>query len=397
MKVNQIKNSGDLKPLKWSHHEIPHLTIETNMTCNIACRSCYNLYKNYTKPLQEIKQEINLALQKRNLETITLLGGEPTLHPQLPEIIRYIKSKKLICQMLTNGIVFLHDKDDFLLNELIRAGLNRILLHIDNGQRHIHPDIEAVRNILFTKFEQKQIYFSLSMTIYKDDQGSLPMVIKRYAHYKYFDGILALLNRDAHVLSIDHPASNSRPELDIEYHSIQDGLQIEPTAYIPSSLDDKYISWLMYFYYINTQSGVSFSISPSVNRLFRKLYRWLVGRQVFAVTVNPKYFLLGFILTCIGELLLHPGKFVGIYNIIKYCSGFQALRFHYLCLQSGPVYNSEKKEVQLCYHCPDATIRNGKLTPVCVADQINPLQKGLGQHPVFEPLFNTVYRHLAEI
>ncbi len=397
MKTDQIKNNSDLKPLKWAQSEIPHLTIETNMTCNIACHSCYNLHKNYVKPLSEIKREIDLAMQKRNLETITLLGGEPTLHPQLVEIVQYIKSKKLICQMLTNGIIFLQDKDDILLNKLIQAGLNRILLHIDNGQRHIHADIEQSRELLFNKFEQKQIFFSLSVTIYKNDQGYIPMVIRRYAHFSYFDGILALLDRDAHSLSSDHPDSNSRPELDYEYLSIQHELQIEPTAYIPASLDDKYISWLMYFYYINTQSGLALAIAPKVNRLFRKLYRWLMGHHIFALTVKPKYFMISFLFTCIMEILVHPGKFATIYKLCRRSSGLRALRFHYLCIQSGPVYNSEKKEVQLCYHCPDATIRNGKLTPVCVADLINPLQKGLGQHQISQPLFNTVYQHLAEI
>jgi organic radical activating enzyme len=397
MKIDQVKNSRELIPLKWPRYEIPHLTIETNMICNIACRSCYNLHKNYVKPLAELKQEIVMAVQKRNLETITLLGGEPTLHPQLVEIIRYIKRKKLICQMLTNGIVFLRDKDDIMLDKLIRAGLNRILLHIDNGQRHIHPDIEAARDALFSKFEQKQIFFSLSMTIYKDDQGSIPDVIRHYSHYKYFDGILALLDRDVRALSSVNPASNCKPELDPEYLAIQHDLQIEPTAYIPASLDDKYISWLMYFYYINIKSGVTFAISPKVNRLFRKVHRWLTGHHVFALTVNPNFFMISFLLTCIIELLMHPGKMSALYNLMKQSSGLKALRFQYLCIQSGPVYNADKKEVQLCYHCPDATIRNGKLTPVCVADQINPLPGGWRPDQISQTLFKTVYQHLQEI
>jgi len=55
-------------------------------------------------------------MQKRNLQTITFIGGEPTLHPDLPRIIKYIKEKKLLCQLLTNGLLFLQDAEDKLLS-----------------------------------------------------------------------------------------------------------------------------------------------------------------------------------------------------------------------------------------------------------------------------------------
>ena len=125
MDLGQITVSEYLRPLKISLPSIPHITIETNQTCNLHCKTCYNIYQDTIKSLDEIKSEIDLALTKRNLETITLIGGEPTLHPDLPEIIRYIRSKRLICQLLTNGIVF--RKEPSLINEYKQAGLDRIL------------------------------------------------------------------------------------------------------------------------------------------------------------------------------------------------------------------------------------------------------------------------------
>ena len=168
MRISDIKSKINLKPQNLSVQETPHLTIEPNMTCNIKCRGCYNLYKDHVKSLDEVKAEIDIALEKRNLETITLLGGEPTLHPDLIAIISYIKSKNLICALITNGIVLLSDKEDCLLDAMIGAGLDRIVLHVDLGQAHIHEDIEATRLVLFEKMERKKIFFSLSTTIYPD-------------------------------------------------------------------------------------------------------------------------------------------------------------------------------------------------------------------------------------
>jgi hypothetical protein len=46
--------------------------------------------------------------------------------------------------------------------------------------------------------------------------------------------------------------------------------------------------------------------------------------------------------------------------------------------------------VEICYHCPDATIRNGVLVPVCLADWLPPPGDGGGAIP------DAVYRHLVE-
>ena len=182
--------------LKYPSFDTPHATIEANRTCNIRCRHCYNLDRNTVKSLNQVKAEIDLACTKRNLETITILGGEPTIHPDLVEIVSHIKSRGLLCQILTNGVVFLQDRDNQFLDMLVAAGLDRLLLHVDEGQRSIHGDIEEVRRILFRKFEQKKIKFSLSITICEKNAQTIPLLIKKYSKYRYFDGILSVLYKN---------------------------------------------------------------------------------------------------------------------------------------------------------------------------------------------------------
>jgi hypothetical protein len=347
------------------------------------------------KSVDEVKAEIELGLKKRNLETITILGGEPTLHPGLIDIISYIKSNKLICQVLTNGIVFLQDKEGRLLDGMIKAGVDRILLHVDIGQSHVHKDIEKVRETLFTKFEKKKVFFSASTTIFHENKGEIPSLLKKYSCYKYFDGILSLLARNTPEVFSRQASDVLNPELLDEYQSISDELDIEPAAYIPSSLDDCYISWLMYFYYINAQTKKTFCVSPELNRLFRRIYRLLTGRHVFGTTTNQTLQQVSFILTSLIETILHPQKIVSFVKIIRRSSLFRALRFHYILIQSGPEFNVSKDQIHLCYHCPDATIRNGMLTPVCAADLINPLGSDPGD--ISRELYQVVYEHLREI
>lgn len=397
MKVTDIKKENNLKPLKLSVKETPHLTIETNLTCNIQCRGCYNLYKTYVKPLSQIKSDIDLALKKRNLETITLLGGEPTLHPDLIEIMQYIKSKNVTCEMLTNGVAFLEDRKDILLNRIIQAGLDRIVLHVDVGQSKIHNDINAVRHTLFKKFEKRKIFFSLSTTIYHENRGEISSLMKDFSRYRYFDGILSILEICVPNNFFKDYVPGKNPQLFYEYERISEELNVQPTAYIPSSLDDAEISWLNYFYYFNTKTQETMSISPEYSRFFRKAYRFFTGRHIFGVTTSPWLSPFSFLLTCLVEISLHPKKFFEITKLIRQSHWLRHLRFHFILIQNGPEFNHEKNQIQMCYHCPDATIRNGKLTPLCVADLINPFPENANQKEIPENLYRTIYSHLEQI
>jgi hypothetical protein len=391
MYVDELKTLTKIKPLKYPPKETPHITIEPNRTCNISCRLCYTLNKNFVKSLKDVKQEIDTAVKKRKIEIITLLGGEPTLHPDIIEIILYIKSKRLKAQLLTNGILLLQDKDGQFLDTFIDAGIDRILLHIDIGQKHVHGDIEEVRDKLFSILERKKVHFSLSLTIYEENSGEISGCLLRYSHYKFFDGILAILARDPF-----HQYDNN-PELIQEYEDIFYSLKLEPSAYIPSSLDDKYLSWLIYFYFITTNNKIIFGVSPGVDRLLRKLYRVLKGKQLFSPIISQWGLI--FLIFLIGslEIINNPKKIRSLFRLVINSGLKGALRFHFIAIQTPPEFNQQKNQYQICYSCPDATIRNGKLTPVCIADQINPIINRDKNIEIQDDLYQTAYLHLGEI
>jgi organic radical activating enzyme len=391
MQVEEINSKISIKPLKFPLPETPHLTIEPNRTCNIRCRSCYTLNRECVKSLDEVKKEIDLAVKKRNLETITLLGGEPTLHPHIMEIIRYIKGRKLKCQLLTNGIIFLDDEGDSFLNSLMSAGIDRILLHIDCGQNHIHSDIDALRHVLFSKLEKKGVHFGLSITIYEENKRTISKLIQKYSKYTFFDGILAVLARDPLNRQLQ------KTELLHEYVNISHELNIEPTAYIPSNLDDNYVSWLIYFYFINANTGKTFSISPRLDRIFRKLYRLFKGHHLFAIMINSSLHKFTFLVAGLLDVISHPNKSLDFVKLLIHSYLMRSIRIHFIAIQTPPEFNYNKNDYQICYHCPDATIRNGMLTPVCLADKVNPLDNTLKNTEIQEDLYQTVYKHLGEI
>ena len=121
--------------------------------------------------------------------------------------------------------------------------------------------------------------------------------MKEYSRYRYFDGILSILEMDTPNNFFKDYVPGKSPQLLDEYKRISEELRVEPAAYIPSSLDDHYISWLMFFYYINTKTHETVEISPEYNRLFRKAYRFFARRHVFGMTSSPWLFPFSFLLT----------------------------------------------------------------------------------------------------
>lgn len=395
MNIGQIHRKNRPLLLKYANEECPHLTIETNLSCNIKCRSCYNINNSFVKDFGLICEEIDTGIRKRKLQSITLIGGEPTLHPELVKIIQYIKQQGVICQMLTNGVLFLEDKEDALLDSLVKAGLGKILLHVDEGQEGIHDSIDRVITTLFGKFEKAKIFHSLSTTVFHDTQQSAAGKIRKYSADKYFDGILALLVRhceEAIKPSFDESGASTMLK---EYEGIARELGIKPVAYFPTSLDDNDISWLFYFFFINSKTGTVFSRSRTLIKIFFRTYRFFSGRVAFGLNFKGALFYLVFIVSALLEIIINPLRIASLIRLMARSRFLSALRIHTLVIQNPPQYHPRMVQFHLCYHCPDATIRNGKLTPLCLADIINPLP-GMAEKEVPAEVYRTVYEHMGE-
>src|SRR4030095_16050667 len=95
-----------LEPLRMPYEgpDVPHAVIEVNQRCNISCTACYKDKSTYTKPLQQILDEVALVHAPRRLGVLSLAGGEPTLHPDLPAIILAIARRGVQLQLLSNGL-----------------------------------------------------------------------------------------------------------------------------------------------------------------------------------------------------------------------------------------------------------------------------------------------------
>lgn len=359
------------RPLKFRARDVPHATLEINRACNMRCRCCYNIDRNGEKPFDEVERDLDLLMSLRRLQAVTILGGEPTLHPDLAAIVALVKGRGLHCQLLTNGLRFLDPDGPALIRSLMAAGLDKVLLHVDGGQAHVWGDIEAARERLFSLMEEAGLEFSLSLTVYNEDRGRMAGLVRRYARFRYFDGVLAVLARDP----ADPAAQTVR--LVEEYEGLRAGLGLEPSSYVPSDRSDEEARWLAYFYLIDAGGGAAFPLSPRVDRTFRRLFRRLAGRHFFTANFGPAALrrVLGPLV--LFEALASPRRIPALAGMLRRAARSGGLRLHVIAIQTPPELGPEGEIAVICRGCPDATVRGGRLVPVCLADRFGPFRPQL--------------------
>ncbi len=371
MTTADFPRGSGARPLKYPAGDVPHMTLEINRTCNMRCRCCYNVDRDSVKSFDEVERDLSRALTLRRLQAVTVLGGEPTLHPDLPRIVALVKSRGLFCQLLTNGLRFLDDDGPALLGAIKSAGIDKILLHVDGGQAHVHADVEAAREKLFSLMESEKIEFALSVTVYNEDRGSMSDIVRRYSRFRYFDGVLAVLARDGR-----DPAAQT-VELREEYEGLRTGLGLEPTAYVPSNVSDSDVRWLVYFHLADAGGSRVYPLSPLLDRAFRRFFRMAAGCHFFAGNHGPSAMRKILIPLVLFEALTSPRRLVSLAGLFRRVGSLKNLRLQFIAIQVPPELGPDSEIAVMCRGCPDATVRNGKLVPVCIADMVSPLDLSL--------------------
>lgn len=109
--------------------------------CNLRCRHCYintTQHGTATLPLTTVRQWLRLFARPDEATNLILLGGEPTLHPELPAIIRAAKNLRYAVTVDTNGYLF-HD----LLGRIGPDELDYLSFSLDGPDAAINDPIRG--------------------------------------------------------------------------------------------------------------------------------------------------------------------------------------------------------------------------------------------------------------
>lgn len=96
------------------------VTLFLTNQCNLRCRMCAQ-YGESGKSFEVPRETLPAELIFRVVDELapygtsfTLMGGEPTLYHRWAEVARYIKSKNLSCDIITNGTLLRRDAEELV-------------------------------------------------------------------------------------------------------------------------------------------------------------------------------------------------------------------------------------------------------------------------------------------
>lgn len=137
------------------------LEVEITTRCNLDCKHCYNRNnKNIDLPIKKFK-EFHRFVNKYNVWTFVVSGGEPMLHPQFDEAISFInetpRNFRLVLQ--TNGLL--------INNDIIEKIRSFDLIHlsfdlIEDVRKSGNKNLELAKKLI-----NKRINCYLFVTIHK--------------------------------------------------------------------------------------------------------------------------------------------------------------------------------------------------------------------------------------
>lgn len=115
--------------------------------CNLSCGYCSE-YDNFSEPVptDELERRID-ALHRLGSANITMLGGEPLMHPDIAELVAYA-GQKSHTSVVTNGFLLRNSA----IEALNKAGLNNLTVSIDtlhaDPTRYIQKSLRSLRTRL---------------------------------------------------------------------------------------------------------------------------------------------------------------------------------------------------------------------------------------------------------
>ena len=351
--------------LPWYGKTVPHAVLDILRGCNCRCAECYNADRQVVcKSLDDLKAEVAVIRRKRNLTTISLSGGEPLMHPQVLDIIRWLHHEEgLKVDSLTNAILF----DDAMAAKLAEAGLELISLHIQKGQKR--PDIEG-RTLEELRREKGRIacahglFPALVETMYAEDGDGFRSLAHFLRAAPEFEYALVTVARKFEEIR------GSVAQQDVPREPMLEAFRAEgyrPVVFVGGRIHRDVPRWYIF-------QSVQALDKDGKERAWNEMRPGLVERLFLWGYATLCHRSLHWVKTTSAKLKvrllvngLTGGHLSTFFFALRATLAGWTLKEKHIIVQLPP-YSLGDGRIEFCDNCPDATVKKGTLRPVCLGD-----------------------------
>lgn len=169
------------------------LQVESTNDCFMNCKPCMRRF--LERPVGYISLENFKKLPLKSFKEICLHGwGEPLLHPQIFDLIKYVKSLNIKASMGTNGYLV---KD--VVDKILESGLDEISFGIYTLNGKEKP-ILGLEELLDARGSKTKPTIYVDVTIFRDNYEEIPELVKFFLDMGV-DGIV--LHRVFNIYKVD--------------------------------------------------------------------------------------------------------------------------------------------------------------------------------------------------
>lgn len=118
-----------------------HLDLEATTLCNLKCFMCFQSFDTpnpYSMDFKVFKQVVDEGVKNGLCSIKTQYRGEPLLHPEMIEMVKYAKSKGIIEVMFNTNATLLTEKKS---RQLIEAGIDKIICSVDGCTKDVYENV----------------------------------------------------------------------------------------------------------------------------------------------------------------------------------------------------------------------------------------------------------------
>ncbi len=127
-----VRDAAPFRPLM--------VKIKLLWACNLGCHMCDYWRQGSAMPLTyELLARTLDDLAALGCRKVHFSGGEPTLRPDLPDLIAHTRQLKMRATLTTNGTLLTKE----LAKELVKAGLRSACVSIDSPVRSVHDRVRG--------------------------------------------------------------------------------------------------------------------------------------------------------------------------------------------------------------------------------------------------------------
>lgn len=362
--------------LPWSQGDNPNGWIEPTTYCQLKCPGCYrgldkdgavHVHEN----LEELKRQVDVFLKTRNVQTISIAGGEPLLYPKIGELISYIKSCGLKTKIFTNGIML----NEAFLEKLKECGAGEFLIHIDKFQpregykNKSENELNELRNYYCSLFRKVGgVNLGFIQPFSKDNLSDINSILK------FCRNNVDIVSLVVFTLYSDinwDNSTRSKINADITVSDVVDAIKNQfsyvPSAYLGSTIDPDSPTWLFSISVGFKDSELGFFDGKLYRNIelrhYKKTGRYLITKIGNKISIMQLLKLINY--SCVRKIFKNY-----IVSIVKNPGRIRENIYlqRHLILR-GPKFTDNNKR-DLCDGCPDAMFYNNKLVPSCILEEI---------------------------